>query len=96
MGVPCRGVRPQDRALVQSLVMSLALDMTQFRRVEEGIRSLTGSRAALVSKGLDEEEEEGYCYSKARVQPRATGIPPRPPNRDGEGTSRMNGKISVG
>ena len=51
-----RGLRPQDRGLVCAAVARIAKGMAQFHRVEQGINSPNRSLAAVIWKGLDDDE----------------------------------------
>ena len=55
-----QGVRPAGRGAIQRAIISLRDGLRQFRRGEQGIRSLCGSLKAVLRRGLDDDEEEGY------------------------------------
>ena len=58
-----QGVRPRDRGVVFRAIARMGEELGQFSRGEQGIRSLCGSLTAILRKGLDEDEEEGYYSS---------------------------------
>ena len=56
-------MRPGSRGAVQRAILRLGDGLRQFTRGEQGIRSLCGSLKAVIRRGLDDDEEEGYYSS---------------------------------
>ena len=58
-----QGVRPEGRGSVRRAILSMGEGLKQFTRGEQGIHSLCRSLKAVIRKGLDDDEEEGYYSS---------------------------------
>ena len=66
-----QGVHHSCRGAVQRAILRLRDGLRQFTRGEQGIRSLCGSLKAVIRRGLNDDEEEGY-YSSSEDESEVT------------------------